>query len=216
MMEIVTSDKIQMHQVIIITTYFSDISEIVTVFKRFLSPFQMIVMQAKDILIEIDKQKKCSGNCARCAVKLPQRVYNTLHKTGIWLDFSEACLISLMPDGTLHLQHIDSHIEDYHPAGGAPAKTKYGAQYPVSEKKYLGRAKQQKDDYYQVIMNALTERNCDLLYLFGPAEAKVGLQKKIEQDKNFKPRLLQVDNAGQLTENQKIAQVKNYFAWDKK
>ena len=48
----------------------------------------------------------------------------------------------------------------------------------------------------------------------GPAEAKIGLQKYIEGYKNLDDILLDVQTADSITENQKVAKVKAFFAED--
>ena len=55
-------------------------------------------------------------------------------------------------------------------------------------------------------------KDADELYLFGPAEAKDGLLKAIKANKNFKPAFKGIETADSMTENQKIAKVRAFFA----
>ncbi|MFK7936790.1 MAG: hypothetical protein AB8G22_24970 [Saprospiraceae bacterium] len=165
------------------------------------------------ILNAIDQKKKCSGQCAKCTSKLTYNLFKNTRKTGIWLDQREAFMMTISADDSILAKHILSEIEDYHVVGGARAKTAYGSQIAVSERRFLERKKHQADDYFTKIMAAVGDS--DLLYIFGPAEAKVGLKNKIETTTTFKPRLLKVATADIMTEKQRIAQVRKYFEWKK-
>ena len=68
--------------------------------------------------------------------------------------------------------------------------------------------------YYDDIKRAVA--SADELFIFGPAEAKKGLEKSIAEDKNFKPELLGVETADSMTKNQMVAGVKAFFAGVKK
>ena len=55
-----------------------------------------------------------------------------------------------------------------------------------------------------------------MLYIFGPAEAKVGLEKAMMDDHNFKPIILGVETADSMTQNQMVAEVRAFFCWGEK
>lgn len=128
---------------------------------------------------------------------------------GIWLDYKTAYFM-VMQEGTTAVAVIQSEVEDYRPSGGAPSKTPWGPQDSVKEKKYLERKKQQLRRFFQVIMEKLEKG--DELYIFGPAEAKLGLKKAIESDNRLSINLRAVETADQMTENQKVAQVRAFFS----
>lgn len=130
-------------------------------------------------------------------------------KIGIWLDNKNAYFIHVQ-EAKAKVEELQSTVEDFHPAGGAPSKTPWGPQDSVNEKKYLERKKQQLQKYFQAIIHKLQEG--DELYIFGPAEAKIGLKKAIESNKQLSISLLAVEAADQLTPNQRIAQVKAFYS----
>ncbi len=130
-------------------------------------------------------------------------------QVGIWLDYREALVVRLEgADATL--ARIESEIEDFNVHGGARTSGKpWGPMDKVSESGYLERRKHQEQDFYKKIMNAVKE--ADELYIFGPAEAKLGLEKAIKASTTFHPKLLAVEVADSMTQNQVIAQVRSFF-----
>lgn len=128
---------------------------------------------------------------------------------GIWLDYKTAYLIHLQEEEAI-IEEIPSAVEDYHPSGGATSKTPWGPQDSVKEKTYLERKKQQLQRFFQAIMENLQKD--DALYIFGPAEAKLGLRKAIEGNNHLAINLRAVEAADQMTENQKVAQVRAFFS----
>lgn len=126
-------------------------------------------------------------------------------KIGIWLDFSEANLIS--PDG--NVTTILSEIEHQKPKGGSRSKAPWGPMDKISESKYLSRRLQQEAHFFNRIMEALPFGQ--ELYIFGPAEAKVNFQKALEANKAKAFRILGLETADAMTENQKVAKVRDFF-----
>ena len=130
-------------------------------------------------------------------------------RIGIWMDFREAFIIELQ-EKDASIAHVSSEIEDFHPKGGSRMKgAPWGPMDKISEPKYLERRKHQEKDYYQRLMKA-TEI-ADELYIFGPAQAKEGLKKAINDNTNFKPSLKGVETADSMTENQRVAKVRAFF-----
>jgi len=132
-----------------------------------------------------------------------------MKQTGIWLDFDHANIIQLEGEKVTK-NIISSNIEDYHLKGGSRSKTPWGPMEKTSESKHLQRRKQQEKAFYKAICKAV--ENSNELFVMGPAEAKIGLQKYIEGYKNLNDILLDVQTADSITENQKVARVKAFFA----
>ncbi len=52
----------------------------------------------------------------------------------------------------------------------------------------------------------------DELYIFGPAETKIKLKQKLQEDNRFSKILLNdVETADSMTQNQIIARIREYF-----
>ena len=129
-------------------------------------------------------------------------------QTGIWLDYKEAFLIELN-DSEASVQHIPSEVEDFHVKGGSRTKQPWGPMDKTSDTKYLGRRATQIKHYYARIMEKVGD--ADELFIFGPAEAKIGLEKTIKASKAFRPQLLSTETADSMSQNQMVARVRGFF-----
>lgn len=130
-------------------------------------------------------------------------------KIGIWLDYRAANLITLKGKSATY-NTIDSGIDPAKPRGGSRPKMKYGPVDTISEKHFSERRKHEEKAYFENLITAIND--ADELYIFGPAEAKDGLLKAIKANKNFKPTFKGIETADSMTENQKIAKVRTFFA----
>lgn len=50
-----------------------------------------------------------------------------------------------------------------------------------------------------------------MIQIFGPGEAKDGLLKRMEKD-NLKERIVKIETADSMTDNQVVAKVQEYFS----
>ncbi len=131
-----------------------------------------------------------------------------MNRAGVWLDFKEANIIKLTFEEPI-IEHIESEIEPYHVVGGARSKTPWGPMDNVSESKALERKKQQRRRYYESIIEKVKE--VDKLYIFGPAEAKIGLGQAVVES-NYPVNVVSMENADSMTLNQKVAKTKAFFS----
>lgn len=127
---------------------------------------------------------------------------------GIWLDYEQANVISINDDN-VDTQTIKSNIEHFHPKGGSRSKTPWGPMENISESKYLYRKNQQSAEFFEEICKTIT--GDDELYIFGPAEAKLGLSKYLDGSTKIRPFVRSVETADSMTINQKVAKVKSFF-----
>lgn len=129
-------------------------------------------------------------------------------QAGIWIDTRSANLIFIL-NKEVTTATIRSEIEEYNPKGGSRSKTPWGPMQKMDEKKYLERKNQQHRQYFDSIL--VRVKDVEELYIFGPAEVKQGLRKHLNDSAIFKGIILAVETADAMTENQKIAQVKEFF-----
>lgn len=128
---------------------------------------------------------------------------------GIWIDEKQAW-IAYKKYKQVNLKSIGSIVEPYHLRGGSGSSTPYGPQETVSETGLLRRKKQQLKKYFtRVIEEMLPARR---VYIMGPAEAKIGLKKEIEEMKSLPFQSVVVETADSMTQNQFKAKVKEFFA----
>ncbi len=131
---------------------------------------------------------------------------------GIWLDFKEAWVVILeeQENSAPEVRHIQSEIEWGVPKGGSRSKAPWGPHMAVNEQAFLARRKQAEKQYFEAILGAI-DPQADELMIFGPAEAKVGLQQLIKNIKHFHPQVKSVHPADSMTQNQIVAAVKDFF-----
>ena len=131
-------------------------------------------------------------------------------KVGIWLDSEKAYIISLI-NGREKLEKIESNVESrVRYEGEKKSSSRIGGQLVNPQKKKTKRKKQQLKNYFQNILKKT--KDAGDIYIFGPAEAKTGLNKEYSKHKGLQDKVLRVENSGKLTENQMIAQVREVFA----
>ncbi|MBT8220097.1 MAG: hypothetical protein KJP00_09740 [Bacteroidia bacterium] len=130
-------------------------------------------------------------------------------KIGIWLDYKTASFITVGEHDS-NIEHMESDVEFSRLGGGARSKQPFGPMDKTSESKLLDRRTQQEDKYYKDIMDRV--KDADEIYIFGPAEAKTKLHTKIKKLKSRFPKVRAVESADSMTDNQKMAKVREVFA----
>ena len=110
----------------------------------------------------------------------------------------------------INLKSVESKVDFINLHGGSRSSTPYGPQETVSETGLLRRKKQQLRTYFKSVIDEILPAK--RIYIAGPAEAKIGLQKEIEQMKNLSFGSMVVESADSMTENQFKAKVKQFFS----
>ncbi len=132
-----------------------------------------------------------------------------LTQIGIWLDHSIAHLVKIN-NKNITLAHIESGAESKHRlSGGSRSKNPFGPQDVGVESKAEDRRKQQLHRYYQDIIKSI--KHIEKVFICGPAEAKIELEKEIRKCKDFSAQIVAVQAAEKMTENQLVAKVKSVF-----
>jgi hypothetical protein len=130
------------------------------------------------------------------------------NKTGIWIDSSKAVIVRLK-DGKESVIELEGNIENsiYHDGEGDKGSFA-GGQHMSQERKFEERKRQQIDKYLDDVIGAV--KNDDAIFVFGPAEIKIKLKQKIEDDPMMKNKLQSVETADSMTQNQVVAKVKSF------
>lgn len=131
-------------------------------------------------------------------------------KTGIWLDFRDAYVISLDENENATIRHLKSEVT--HPAtkGGSRSKTPWGPQFSPPDDTNQERANHEEHRYFQEILDDIAPET-EQIVIFGPAEAKLGLKKEIERIKHYHPRLRAVLPSDYITEKEMVVLVRDFF-----
>lgn len=130
-------------------------------------------------------------------------------QAGIWIDSKKAIIVKLQ-EHTEKVETIESNIENriYHDKEGYKGSFS-GSQHINKEKTFDEREKHQTNEYIKKIVEHLTA--VDDLYIFGPSMIKIILKKEIENNKTNTINIDSIEPSEQLTTNQIISRVKQYF-----
>jgi stalled ribosome rescue protein Dom34 len=132
------------------------------------------------------------------------------NQLGIWIDKEKAILITLLGDnhsvkciesGIVSKKRIEGEGKDF---------GKFGDQYTNAEKHTENKIKQQTVIYLEEIIIEIKKAN-DVV-VFGPAEMKKELAKFVRSKNDMANIKLEVKTADNMTDNQRVAWVKEYFA----
>ncbi len=132
-------------------------------------------------------------------------------QAGIWIDSTKAIIVTL--DGKNEsIKEIQSDLENrvYHDKEGDKGSF-FGGQHIDSQKTFDERKKHQINTYIKNVISNVNE--VDELYIFGPAETKTKLEKKIQEEKStMAGKLKSVETAdNNMTSNQIVAKVKKFY-----
>jgi stalled ribosome rescue protein Dom34 len=128
---------------------------------------------------------------------------------GIWIDTKQAVIVKLS-NNKHNLKIIESNIETRERVAGESKKYgRFGGQYMTYEKNKMNRKNEQINSF---IKNLLKEvQNCDSVVLFGPSQMKNIFEKELSKNLQLTNKLIGVFNSNQLTENQMVAWVKDFY-----
>ena len=132
-------------------------------------------------------------------------------QAGIWIDSTKAIIVTL--DGKNEsIKEIQSDLENrvYHDKEGDKGSF-FGGQHIDSQKTFDERKKHQINAYIKNVISNVNE--VDELYIFGPAETKTKLEKKIQEEKStMAGKLKSFETAdNNMTSNQIVAKVKKFY-----
>lgn len=129
---------------------------------------------------------------------------------GIWIDTIHAHLVRLQQDEAT-IETIDSGIVPHERFEGEGKRfTRVGSVYIDFEKNEERRFDQQMDNYLENVMTAV--KDADELLIFGPAQTRIKLGKKIEKNKQMHDIKVVNEAAKDMSERQMIAHVRQHFA----
>ena len=115
---------------------------------------------------------------------------------GVWLDNHQAIIITHSPE---------NGDDDYAIAGKVTAAAHQGggSEHSMNNAKQSGLVK-----YFKSVSNLLLKYN--EILVFGPGKSQEQFQNHLQEDIQFKG-LVTIDSAGQLTDPQMIAKVRDFF-----
>ena len=133
-----------------------------------------------------------------------------MKKAGIWLDQKEAKVI-ILADDSEEIKTIYSQIETRERIPGeSKIYGRFGKQYLNDEKTKEIKIDAQLKRYLNEVIETLEDK--DELMIFFLVKTKKELEKLIRDHPKMYARLKEIRIAKQMTENQKVAYVKDFFA----
>ena len=130
-------------------------------------------------------------------------------QTGIWIDGTKAVLVTLN-NGNESIREVDSDVEHRSaPDEEGDKGTFMGSSHLSQERKFDERKKQQLDWFIQEVIDMV--KHDDELYVFGPAETKIRLKQRIDEEHGMAKKLKACETSDSMTQNQMVAKVKEFF-----
>ncbi|MBW2514444.1 MAG: hypothetical protein JRE21_07725 [Deltaproteobacteria bacterium] len=136
---------------------------------------------------------------------------------GIWLDRQRATVVSLIKnepftnDMQTVIENIESNVEPrLRLSGGSRSrKTPYGPQDIAVDGKQESRTKQQMRLYFRNIIAVINDAK--KIFIMGPGETRGELKRSLEKNSQLGDRIIKVEAADKMTQNQIVAKVKNVY-----
>lgn len=129
---------------------------------------------------------------------------------GVWLDHRKAHFIDVSKSNAVvetAFSDMESNLRYKREAGNG---TLLGNNRSTNSEHHAHNREQRiLDDYYKMITDRL--KGYDDILLFGPSNAKYELSNKLNGDKHFAQKRIDVVSADHLTENQMVAEVRKFF-----
>lgn len=127
---------------------------------------------------------------------------------GIWIDRKQAVMVILNEKGE-QIRRLESGAEKHvRTREKVRSKKPNGTQPLPAEDRKDRQFIEKLNQYYETVISDL--RNAASVFIFGPGEAKVELERKISQLKTKLP-ILGVETAEKMTERQIAAKVRKVF-----
>ena len=134
-------------------------------------------------------------------------------RTGIWIDQNEAFLIKLEEEKAPVIQHIRSEIESrVRIKGEGKVSARFGNAFIDDQEKKQRRQQHERKRYFDEIIDMV--RNDDYIFLFGPSQGKEELNNAFEKEHSIKAKIILIEPADRLTENQMLEKTLSYFNSD--
>ena len=128
---------------------------------------------------------------------------------GIWIDHEKAFIVRKYFDSADTIC-VKSKVEgSFRLSGGTRSSTPYGPQDVASEKKVERRRLHHLRQYYQEIIKII--HSAESIFIFGPGEAKLELEKEMRKTKELVSRIAGVETTDKMTERQIVEKARKFY-----
>ncbi len=129
-------------------------------------------------------------------------------EAGLWIDHRQAVIVILL-DQTEEIKRITSNVEKHVRYSGASHASRTSESHSATtEDGRERRFDDQLSKYYDAVISYL--RDATSILILGPGEAKVELQKRLE-DHGLSDRIVAIETADKLSDDQIAAEVRQHF-----
>jgi len=136
-----------------------------------------------------------------------------MKNVGVWIDQKEANIITVGDDDSISSKTIYSDVETRVRIEGEKKQFgRFGDQYLVDEKGKKNRIEEYTGRYLNKVIKEF--EGADQIMIFGPAQTKKKLSKLMLEDPDLNAKLKETRASDNMTHNQKMAYVKDYFKTD--
>jgi len=123
-------------------------------------------------------------------------------QAGLWIDHRKAVIV-IITDEREEIKKITSNLEKHIRFSGGTG-SEDGSTEDVRDRQFAGRLA----SYYDEVIAVL--RGADSIQIFGPGEAKVELEKRLEHE-GLKKNIAAVETVDKMTDRQIAAKVRERF-----
>ena len=130
-------------------------------------------------------------------------------QSGIWIDRKKAVVVRLIGKGQ-ELKIVYSFIERREKVPGEKKMfTRFNYQFPNFKNKKENRNAHEIHNYLKRVVDEI--KDTDEVVIFRPAQMKTEVEKYILDESSHLPVIRRVETTDDMTENEKVAWVKNFF-----
>jgi molybdopterin converting factor small subunit len=120
---------------------------------------------------------------------------------GLWIDHRKAVIVIVSDEGE-EVKEITSHMEKH--VRFSSGSSEAGQGEDVRDRQFTNHL----NSYYDSVIAVI--RDGDSIQIFGPGEAKVELEKRLEHEGN-KEHILAIETVDKMTDRQIAAKVRDHF-----
>lgn len=134
-------------------------------------------------------------------------------QTGIWIDLRNAYIIHLSEsneNSDAEFVHLLSNMEEEEAVGRIDSVASWGSNSGDQRSASQERRHHEEKDFFETVIDRIRPDTTHLV-VFGPSEAKHGLVNAIESHKDYHPESVTVKSADQMSENQMVEWVREFF-----
>lgn len=130
-------------------------------------------------------------------------------RVGLWIDHKEAIVVAITDKGEETARVASSVEKQLRRSGDSPLQGSFEARRVPADNSRQRALTGHLNTYYDAVIAAIG--NADVIFIFGPGEAKGELKKRLEKGK-LGGRIAAVETVDKMTDRQIAAKVREHFA----